>query len=101
MARPGGRREPPQSRAVALASVTSAHTESVVPDGLNRGLVGRERIELARHWASDVEADALIGSAVGPRVVHHHDPCQHSRLDWRGEPVVGPRTVPFQVALSR
>ena len=56
-----------------LAAVASSHTESLPLRALAwglAGLVGWERMELDAHWASDVVAGALVGSAIGTWVSH-------------------------------
>lgn len=60
------------TEAFAVASVVAAHTRSRWLQGTVwglAGLVGWERIELDRHWASDVVGGALIGAEVGRWVV--------------------------------
>jgi hypothetical protein len=89
--------------AFSVASVVAAHASSVWLKGtawVIAGLVGWERIHLDQHWASDVVAGALIGSAVGGWVVHRHEPGPATHLGWVVEPAVGPGEVGLAVAGS-
>ena len=89
--------------AFSVASVVAAHASSVWLKGTAwgiAGLVGWERIHLDQHWASDVVAGALIGSAVGEWVVHRHEPGPGTPLGWAVEPAVGPGAVGLAVARS-
>ena len=89
--------------AASVASVVAAHASSVWLKGTAwglAGLVGWERIHLDQHWASDVVAGALIGSAVGEWVVHRHEPHAAARVGWIVEPAVGPGMVGLQAAKS-
>jgi membrane-associated phospholipid phosphatase len=64
------------TEAFAVASVVSAHTHSLLLKGAVWGLagaVGWERMDLNRHWSSDVVAGALIGAEVGHWVVARHE----------------------------
>jgi len=91
------------TQAFALASVVTAHTDSVVLRSVVwglAGLVGWERIELDRHWASDVVAGALIGSAVGRWVVRRQEPSRRAGVVWGWQPIVGPRRFGVHVAAS-
>jgi membrane-associated phospholipid phosphatase len=63
------------TEAFALASVASAHVERPwlkVAVWSVAGLIGMSRLEHDAHWASDVVAGALIGTAVGQWVVARH-----------------------------
>lgn len=89
--------------AFSVASVVAAHASSFWLKGTAwgvAGLVGWERIHLDQHWASDVVAGALIGSAVGEWVVHRHEPGPGWRVGWVVVPTVGPGAVGLQVARS-
>jgi membrane-associated phospholipid phosphatase len=91
------------TQAFALASVVTAHSDSVVLRSVVWGLagvVGWERIALDRHWASDVVAGALIGSAVGRWVVHRQEPSRRTGVVWGWQPIVGPRRFGVHVAAS-
>jgi membrane-associated phospholipid phosphatase len=89
--------------AFSVASVVAAHASSVWLKGTAwglAGLVGWERIHLDQHWASDVVAGALIGSAVGEWVVHRHEPVPGADVGWVVEPAIGPGTVGLAVGRS-
>jgi membrane-associated phospholipid phosphatase len=61
------------TEAFAVASVISAHSRQPWVKGIAwgaAGLVGWERMNLDRHWASDVVAGALLGTGIGEWVVH-------------------------------
>ena len=91
------------TQAFALASLVTAHTDSVVLRSVVWGLagvVGWERVELDRHWASDVVAGALIGSAVGRWVVHRQEPSRRTGVVWGWQPIVGPGRFGVHVAAS-
>jgi membrane-associated phospholipid phosphatase len=91
--------------AFAVASVVAAHAEKTWIDVLawsSAGLVGLQRMALDAHWASDVVAGALIGSAVGRWVVRRNNPDRPSGarldvaplIDERGAGVAVTITVP-------
>jgi membrane-associated phospholipid phosphatase len=86
------------------AAVIAQHTDSVVVRGIAwglAGLVGWERMRLDAHWASDVVAGALIGSAVGSWVAKIHRPGEltgHTAVSVL--PIVGPRTLGVTAAIS-
>jgi membrane-associated phospholipid phosphatase len=89
--------------AFSVASVVAAHASNVWLKGTAwglAGLVGWERIHLDQHWASDVVAGALIGSAVGEWVVHRHESHVTTHVGWIVVPAVGSGTVGLQVARS-
>ena len=79
------------TQAFAVASVIAAHYDSpwvkVAAYGL-AGLVGLARMEQGEHFASDVLAGALIGTAVGNAVVRFHD---SERLHISFAPSMNPR----------
>ncbi|NOZ77594.1 MAG: phosphatase PAP2 family protein [Acidobacteria bacterium] len=84
------------TEAFAVASVVAAHTNSRWLQGAAwglAGLVGWERIELDRHWASDVVAGALIGAEVGRWVVARHRRAASSEVSVVILPVVAPGTL--------
>lgn len=88
--------------AFSVASVFAAHASSFWVKGTAwglAGLVGWERIHLDRHWASDVVAGALIGSAVGDWVVRRHEPSGRTSA-WAVVPSFGPGEVGVEVARS-
>ena len=88
--------------AFSVASVFAAHASSLWVKGTAwglAGLVGWERIHLDRHWASDVVAGALIGSAVGNWVVRRHEPGGTTSA-WAVAPSFGPGEVGMTVARS-
>jgi len=65
------------TEAFAVASVVSAHSHQIWIKGAAwgaAGLVGWERMNLDRHWASDIVAGSLIGAGIGEWVVHRHQP---------------------------
>ncbi len=65
------------TEAFAVAAVVSAHSSHLWVKGVAwgaAGLVGWERMNLDRHWASDIVAGALIGGGIGEWVVHRHRP---------------------------
>lgn len=86
------------------AAVISEHTDSPVVRGIAwslAALVGWERIRLDAHWASDVAAGALIGTAVGSWVVKIHQPSEtgaHTTVSVL--PVLGPRELGFSASIS-
>jgi membrane-associated phospholipid phosphatase len=89
--------------AFSMASVVATHASSVWLKGTAwglAGLVGWERIHLDQHWASDVVAGALVGSAVGEWVVHRHQLGYRMRVGWVVEPALGPGVVGLQLAKS-
>jgi membrane-associated phospholipid phosphatase len=89
--------------AFSVASVVAAHASSVWLRGMAWGLAGLvswERIHLDQHWASDVVAGALVGSAVGEWVVHRHQPVTGRQVGWVIEPTIGPAVFGLQVAES-
>jgi membrane-associated phospholipid phosphatase len=89
--------------AFSVASVVATHASSVWLKGTAwglAGLVGWERIHLDQHWASDVLAGALVGSAVGEWVVHGHQSGSRMRVGWVVEPALGPGVVGLQLAKS-
>ena len=86
------------------AAVISQHTDSVALRSIAWGLaslVGWERIQLDAHWASDVVAGALIGSAVGSWVAAIHKPDEtRSHTTVSVLPLVGPRTLGVTASIS-
>jgi membrane-associated phospholipid phosphatase len=86
------------------AAVIAAHTDSPVIRGVAwglAGLVGWERMRLDAHWASDVVAGALIGTAVGSWVVKIHEPEETgTRTTVSVLPLVGPRAVGLTASIS-
>lgn len=80
------------AQAFTVAAVVAAHSHRswvrVTVWGL-AGLVGLERMELDAHWASDVVAGALIGTAVGHWVVKHNRPDLESGLQVSVVPMIG------------
>ena len=86
------------------AAVIAQHTDSGVVRGIAwglAGLVGWERMRLDAHWASDVVAGALIGSAVGSWVAAIHKPGEangHTAVSVL--PIVGPRTLGVTASIS-
>jgi membrane-associated phospholipid phosphatase len=89
--------------AFSVASVVAAHASRAWLKGAAwglAGLVGWERIHLDQHWASDVVAGALIGSAVGEWVVHRHESHVTTHVGWVVVPAVAPGSVGLQVARS-
>jgi len=78
------------TEAFAVASVISAHSHRLWVKGIAwgaAGLVGWERMNLDRHWASDIAAGALIGASIGEWVVHRHQPeAAAGRLQWSVAP---------------
>ena len=91
------------TEAFTLAAVVSAHTDSVALRGVAwglAGLVGWERITLNAHWASDVVAGALIGTAVGSWVAHIDRGEGSAQRTVMVMPVVGPRTLGVSASLS-
>lgn len=91
------------TEAFTLAAVVSAHTDSVVLRvvawGL-AGLVGWERVTLDAHWASDVVAGALIGTAVGTWVTGIHRGGEGTQRAVMVIPLVGPRTLGVSAAVA-
>lgn len=80
------------TQAFTIASVVAAHTENPWVEGLTwgaAGLIGLERIYLDSHWASDVVAGALIGTAVGSWVAHRHLHAKPGTVAWVVVPMVG------------
>ncbi len=102
----GGRSFPSGEVAMAFteAAVVSQHTESPVVRGLAwglAGLVGWERMRLDAHWASDVAAGALIGTAVGSWVAKIHRPEEtKSNTSVSMMPLVGPQGVGLAASIS-
>jgi len=91
------------TEAFTLAAVVSAHTDSVALRGVAwglAGLVGWERITLNAHWASDVVAGALIGTAVGSWVAHIDRGEGSAQRTVMVMPVVGPRTLGVSASRS-
>ncbi len=89
------------AEAFALAAVVSDHARSPVVRGIAwglAGLVGWERMALDAHWASDVVAGALIGSAVGGWVSRRNGAEGPGSLAVR--PMVGPGVVGVTGSLS-
>lgn len=88
------------TQAFAVASVIAARYDSlwvkVGAYGL-AGLVGLARMEQGQHYASDVLAGALIGTAVGNAVVRFHD---SERLHISFAPSMNPRSRGAAVMLS-
>lgn len=79
------------TEAFAVASVVSAHSHHLWVKGIAwgaAGLVGWERMNLDRHWASDIVAGALIGTGIGEWVVHRHQPeVVAGRFHWSVAPM--------------
>jgi len=102
----GGRSFPSGEVAMAFteAAVVAQHTESPVVRGIAwglAGLVGWERMRLDAHWASDVAAGALIGSAIGSWVAKIHRPEEtgsHTTVSMA--PLAGPHTVGLAASVS-
>ncbi len=98
----GGRSFPSghATQAFAVASVIAAHYDSpwvkVAAYGL-AGLVGLARMEQGVHYASDVLAGALIGTAVGNAVVRFNE---SKRLNISFAPSMNPRSRGAAVMLS-
>lgn len=91
------------TEAFAVASVVAAHTGNRWLQGTFwglAGLVGWERIELDRHWASDVVAGALIGAGVGRWVVERGSGDRARRVDVVVLPVITPRTIAVSGSVS-
>lgn len=89
--------------AFTLAAVVTAHSESVVLRSIVwslAGVVGWERLEVDRHWASDVVAGALVGCAVGRWVVHRQERRSGARVAWGWQPLVAPGKLGVRVAAS-
>jgi len=64
------------TQAFAVASVIAAHYDNWWVQGLSYGLagvVGYSRVEQNSHYASDVVAAAIIGTAVGRTIVKRHN----------------------------
>ncbi len=64
------------TQAFAVASVIAAHYDQWWVQGLSYGLagvVGYSRVEQNSHYASDVVAAAIIGTAVGRTIVKRHN----------------------------
>jgi membrane-associated phospholipid phosphatase len=81
------------TEAFAVASVVSAHTHSLLLKSTVWGLagaVGWERMDLNRHWSSDIVAGALIGAEVGHWVVARHKHAAPRRVDVMLVPTVAP-----------
>jgi membrane-associated phospholipid phosphatase len=82
------------TEAFAVASVIATEYDSrwvkVVSYG-SAALVGFARIHHQAHFLSDVTAGALIGTAVGRSVVHHHD---EERRRFAVVPLLGPKNQP-------
>lgn len=79
------------TEAFAVASVISAHSRHLWVKGIAwgaAGLVGWERMNLDRHWASDIVGGALIGAGIGEWVVHRHQPeAVAGRFQWNVTPM--------------
>jgi membrane-associated phospholipid phosphatase len=91
------------TEAFTLATVVSSHTDYVPLQALAwgaAGLVGWERMELDAHWASDVVAGALIGTAVGTWVSHRDAQATPDRHALAVEPLVAPGVVGLTARLS-
>lgn len=86
------------------AAVIAQHTDSVVVRGIAwglAGLVGWERMHLDAHWASDVVAGALIGTAVGSWVAKIHRPGETSgHTTVSVLPTIGPRALGITASIS-
>ena len=87
------------TQAFAVASVIAAHYDSfwvrAAAYGL-AGLVGLSRMQQGEHYASDVLAGALIGTAVGNAVVRFHE---SERLHISFAPSMNPRSRGVAVGL--
>ena len=80
------------TEAFAIAAVVAGHTEHRWIKGGAWGLagvVGLSRMELDAHWASDVVAGVLIGSAVGHWVVRHNRPDRETGRRMTVTPTLG------------
>lgn len=79
------------TEAFAVASVISAHSHRIWIKSIAwgaAGLVGWERMNLDRHWASDIVGGALIGAGIGEWVVHRHQPeAVAGRFQWSVAPM--------------
>lgn len=78
------------TQAFTIASVVSAHSNRKWVKGLAWTLATAtawQRMELDAHWASDVTAGALLGTAVGRWVV------RRNRGAWAVEPLLGDRSA--------
>lgn len=88
------------TQAFAVASVIAAHYDSfwvrAAAYGL-AGLVGLSRMQQGEHYASDVLAGALIGTAVGNAVVRFHE-SEHLRISFA--PSMNPRARGVALTLS-
>lgn len=85
--------------AFAIASVIAAHSQNRWTDIAAwsvAGLIGLERMALDAHWASDVVAGALIGSAVGRWVVRRHAP----ERGWLHDVSISPSLTPEGAGIS-
>ena len=87
------------TQAFAVASVIAAHYDSfwvrAAAYGL-AGLVGLSRMQQGEHYASDVLAGALIGTAVGNAVVRFHE---SERLHLAFAPSMNPRSGGVAIGL--
>lgn len=91
------------TEAFAVASVVASHTSSRWLQGTvwgMAGLVGWERIELDRHWTSDVVAGALIGAEVGRWVVDRHRGAVSRHAHLMVLPVVAPGALAVSGTVS-
>jgi membrane-associated phospholipid phosphatase len=91
------------TEAFTLAAVVAAHTDSVVLRGVAwglAGLVGWERVTLNAHWASDVVAGALIGTAVGTWVTGIHRGEEGTQRTVTVMPLVGPHSLGLSAAVA-
>jgi membrane-associated phospholipid phosphatase len=91
------------TEAFTVAAVIAAHTESAVLRGVVwglAGLVGWERVTLDAHWASDVVAGALIGTAVGTWVTGIRRGEEGTHRVVMVMPLVGPHSLGLSAAVA-
>ena len=91
------------TEAFAVASVFAARSRGwvvpVVAYALASG-VGLARMNDRAHFASDVVAGALIGTAIGHSVVHRHAPEGEKALSWNLVPVAARRGAGMGILLE-
>jgi membrane-associated phospholipid phosphatase len=89
------------TEAFALASVVAAHADSPWVGGMAYGLaslVGLSRLQGNQHYASDVIAAAILGTAVGRTVVFIHQRNRSGKVAW--QPWFGPEGRGLAVTVS-
>lgn len=89
--------------AFAVASVIAGHSDRWWVDAAaygTAGMIGVGRMRLDAHWASDVVAGALIGSAVGRWVVRRHRPEPDHRRSFAVVPTIAPDRYGVMVHLG-